>query len=133
MTERFFGWREEPPGEFDAIEDRDGQRIGANRDGAEDLAGAAPPPKEAMALVSALPPFKDQATTSSCVAQALLNAAETRLRALGVAVASGSARALYALSLELLRAFRGEKIKDEGTFPRVLFQSAKDWGVAPRQ
>ena len=128
---RAFGWLEEKPGEFDALEDRDGQRIGRNRDGAQDLAGAAPPPQESLTLVHSLPPFKDQGNEPLCVTHGLLNGAETRLRALGVAVPAGSVRAPYALSLALLRTFRGEPLVNLGTYPRVAFQCAKDWGVPP--
>ena len=123
---RSFGFIPEPEGLHDPL------CGGPNRDASEDLlAGATPLPEEALQLLRALPDFKSQDLTSSCVPHAIANAAETRLRALGNAVVEPSSiRQLYALSNQLLLAKPDDPLRDEGTYVRTCLKAAAEWGVA---
>lgn len=121
---RSFGFLKEEPGQHDAL-------CGVNRDASEDLlaGSAALPDDTGFRLTRALPKFKNQADTNVCVPTAITNGAETRLRAIGVAVETGSVPQLYALSNQLIEA-PGAPLRDVGTYGRTCMQAAADWGVA---
>lgn len=114
----------ERPGEHDALVG------GPNRDASEDLRiGAVPVPTEALGLVASLPPFKDQDTTSTCFPTAIVTAAETRLRALGVPVEASSVPQLYCAANQLVEP-PDAPLKDIGSYGRIVMQVAREWGVA---
>lgn len=123
---RFFGFLPEAEGQLDPL------CGGPNPDAsAELLAGTTPLPDEAMALVRALPAFKAQDLTNSCVSHAIANAAETRLKAIGTSIVEpSSVRQLYALSNQLLLVKPTDELKDEGTYARTCMKAAAEWGVA---
>lgn len=123
---RFFGFLPEPEGLHDNL------CGGPNRDASEDLlANAAPLPTEALQLLRALPDFKSQDLTNTCVSHAIANAAETRLRALGNSIVEpSSVRQLYTLSNQLLLAKPDDPLLDEGTYVRTCLKAAAEWGVA---
>lgn len=123
---RFFGFIAEADGEHDAL------CGGPNRDASESLlVGATPLPDETLQLIPALPLFKSQDLTSTCVPTGITNAAETSLRARGHAVVEpSSVRQLYALSNQLLLAKPDDPLRDDGTYARVAMKAAADWGVA---
>jgi hypothetical protein len=125
-TPRTFGFLLEAPGEHDTC------CGGPNRDASVDLlTGAIVIPDVHTALVTALPLFKDQGFTSTCVPTALLNIGETSLRAIsGKPVEPSSIPAAYAASNALLRTRPGEPIQDIGTYGRTVNQILKDWGAA---
>lgn len=111
---------------------------GPNRDAAEQLAGVVSVPDEALALLQYLPAFKDQGSLGdprgsslTCAAHGIANGAETRLRALGFEVPPSAIRQIYTLSNQLLRSYRGERLQDVGTYPRVAMKACAEWGVAP--
>ena len=125
VVARKFGWRPEIDGEHDALVG------GPNRDASEDLLTGAPIiPSEASALVAALPVFKDQDVTNSCVAHAVANTAESSLRAIsGQPVEASSIPALYCAANMLIEP-PGSPLLDIGTYGRVLMHVAREWGVA---
>ena len=122
---RSFGWLPETPGQHDEIVG------GPNRDASNDLlAGATPIPSEFLRLVPALPAFKDQDLSSTCVPHAVVNVAEASLKAIsGKAVDPSSIFELYGTANALIEP-PGAPLQDVGTYARVVMHVAKEWGVA---
>ena len=128
-ADRGLGFLAEENGEFDLV------CGGSNRDAGEHLVGSAPPvlPKEALALVEALSPFKDQGSSSTCVSHGIANGAEARLRVLNpnAVIPPSSVRQIYTTSNEIARATKKSPIALDGTYPRVAMKVCADIGVAP--
>ena len=122
---RNFGWIPEDAGQHDDLTG------GPNTDASPELlAGAAALPDESLRLVLALPAFKDQDVTSTCVIHAIANVAESSLKAItGFTIDPSSIPQLYAAANALL-APPGTPLQDIGTYARVVLQVAKEWGVA---
>ena len=132
---RGMGWLRELPGQFDGLvvgPNPSSPPIGPNRDASEDfLAGAAPTPDEFVRLVPSLPPFRDQEDANVCVPTAVLNVAEATLKATtGMTIEPGSVGQPYAIANALTQD-AGSQLGDFGSFPRVVMQVVKEWGVAP--
>lgn len=132
---RRFGWRQEAPGEFDALivgPSANATPMGPNRDASEDaLAGSTPTPDEFIHLVAALPAFKAQDDSNTCVPTTICNVAEATLRATtGATIEPSSIPQLYTTA-NALSDGPGAALQDVGSFPRIVMQVAKEWGVAP--
>ena len=132
MTARGFGFLPEAPGQHDSLvvgADPDGPSLGRNPDASAVLAGAAPVPEEVVRLVTALPPFKNQEDTNTCVPHAIFNIAEASLTATGSPIEPSSVPQLYCTTNALVQP-PGTPLQDLGTYGRVALQVTKEWGVA---
>lgn len=118
-----FGWIPELDGQHDLL------CGGMNLDAGEHFGAPVGLPKTSLDMMNALPPVKDQGSTSTCVAHGIANGAETRLAIQGIKVPPSAVRQIYTLSNELLKRSIAEKLKDEGTYPRVAMKACADFGV----
>lgn len=86
-------------------------------------------PSEAMEIAGHLAPYRDQKESSSCVGHAVCRVADARLRVQGKNPPYGSPLAAYTVGRILGRARPSEKLTDEGSYPRLVMQGIREYGV----
>lgn len=86
-------------------------------------------PNEAMAMKALVGKILDQSWAGSCVAQALAKGLNLRLAMEGTPVPPFAALGGYTLGRAKMRAFAGEKLRDEGTMPSAIMMQLATWGI----
>lgn len=71
----------------------------------------------------------DQGSSESCVGHAIAQAADIRLGKLGFESPPVSPLAIYTLARELARAKSSEPLEDAGSYARLAFKGARDFGL----
>jgi hypothetical protein len=85
-------------------------------------------PSEALGLRDFIRRVKDQASSSSCVGQAISSAIDTRIRRLKIAWPEPSSVAPYIMARRIATP-KGTKLADDGCFPRDAMKAVREVGL----
>lgn len=75
----------------------------------------------------------DQGMTESCVGHAIAQAADVRLGKLGFDAPPVSPLAIYTMARELARIRTSEPLEDVGSYARLAFKGARDFGLVSQE
>jgi C1A family cysteine protease len=96
---------------------------------ADALFGAAVRVPKEFSLEQYIGKIRNQEQTSSCVGHGIWAAIQIREKILGLTSGECSPLGLYALARTLGKLTKAEKLKDDGSYPRLAMKAIKEWGV----
>jgi C1A family cysteine protease len=96
---------------------------------ADSLFGAAVRLPAEYSLAQYIGKIRNQESTSSCVGHGLWASVQIREKILGMNSGESSPLGFYALARTLGKATKEEKLRDDGSYPRLAMKAIRDWGI----